>query len=72
MPDQQVMRALGRIEGRLDGVDKQLEDQGKDVGEIKDRMRKVETRAAGAGTMSALGVSLIIAGLKSWVGGGPP
>jgi hypothetical protein len=69
-----VMRALGRIEGRLEGIQANQVAQGAQMDGISDRLRNVEQRAAGkgglAGTVSAVGVTLIVEGLKNFSRGG--
>jgi len=65
---EEIMRALGNIEGQLDGIKGQQSAQSKKLDKIDERMRKVEIKSAVngtvAGTMAAVGVSLIVAGAK--------
>lgn len=69
-----VMRALGRIEGQLEGMQHAQERQGQEIQTISGRLRTVEQRAASrggaAGLMGAIGVTLIVEGMRSWVSGG--
>ena len=67
---------LGRIDGKLDGVQEHLHRQDKRLDTIDDRLRVVEQKAAMTGAFSggavSIGMALIIEGLKAWVGSGGP
>lgn len=64
----EIMRALGNIEGQLEGIKGQQTAQGKKLDKIDDRMRKVELKSAInggiTGSIAGIGVSLIVASLK--------
>lgn len=67
------MRALGRIEGELKGINTTLADHGTKLTGIDGRLQKVEVKAAQhgavAGVVSAVGISLVIEGLKRAISG---
>lgn len=63
---------LGRIDGKLDGVQDHLHRQDKRLDGIDERLRVVEQKAAITGAVSggamSIGMALIIEGLKHWLG----
>jgi hypothetical protein len=60
---EEIMRALGRVEGTLDAMKSQLNGQDEKLGAIDGRLRHVEMKAAGygtaAGAMAGIGIALI-------------
>lgn len=66
------MRALGRIEGQLDGIKTIQSEQGTTIRSIDKRVRKVEIKAsingATAGGLMGIGVSLLVAKVKAMTG----
>ena len=69
---QEILRAIGRIEGRLDGIDGKLDDQGQTLHGIDARLRSVEGRTVRngsiAGGAAAVGVALIVETIKKGTG----
>lgn len=70
----EIIRALGRIEGRLDGLEKgQLRVEGK-VDKLDERLQAVERSASiyggASGGVMAVGVALLQAGIAKLTGGG--
>lgn len=64
----EIIRALGRIEGQLEGIKAQQIEQGTTLREVDKRLRKVETKAAVNGAVSggimATGVSILVTGIR--------
>lgn len=71
---QEIMRALGRIEGRLEGIEATQVANGDKIDAVDGRLQTVEKQAAakggGAGLFAGVGVTLIVEGLKRVAGGG--
>lgn len=69
-----VMRVLGQLEGKIETVLSNQYDHGKRLGKLDTRMAKVETKAAVNGAVSGgitgVGIAITIAGLKNWFHGG--
>jgi len=69
-----VMRAIGRIEGRLEGIDRKLDGHGTKLDCIDGRLRSVERKAvingSTFGAAAAAGLTLVIEGAKRGFGGG--
>jgi len=67
-----IHRSLGRIEGQLKALVVQNTEMAQKVGQIDDRLRHVETRSAvhgaGAGFLSAVGVTMIAEYLRTRFG----
>lgn len=63
-----IMRALGRIEGRLDGIEDWQKEKGAKIDSIDQRTNKLEIKAALNGAVSggvvSVGIALITAGIK--------
>jgi len=70
--DTNIERSLGRIEGQLSALVVQNTQLATKVGKIDDRLRNVETRSAvhgaGAGLLSAVGVTMVVEYLRSRIG----
>lgn len=62
---------LGRIDGKLDGVQSHLHRQDKRLDTIDERLRTVEQKAAVTGAISggaiSIGIALVIEGGKQWL-----
>lgn len=71
---EEIMRVLGRIEGQLGGLTSNVEAQGKKLDGIDTRLRSVEQRSARSGAITggaaAVGVTLIVEGIKHKLGVG--
>lgn len=68
----EIIRALGRIEGQLEGIKDQQEAHGEKLDAIDSRVRKVETTSAKHGMVSGgiagVAVSLLAASIKAGLG----
>ncbi len=71
MPDE-VMRAIGRIEGKLDALTENSKSNSVKLEGIDGRLRSVETRSATlgtiGGTVAGVGISLLIAAIREKLG----
>ena len=69
---EEIQRALGRIEGQLQGVNDRLDLQGGQLTGIDTRLRKAETTAARAGgtagILTSIGVALLIESMRKKIG----
>jgi hypothetical protein len=69
----EIYRALGRIEGQLQGVNERLDRHGDQLTGIDSRLRSAETTAAReggkAGLLTGVGVALIIESVRAWARG---
>ncbi len=67
-----ILRALGRIEGQLQGVHSRLDEHSGKLDKIDERVKNVEHKAATNGLVSGgiagVGMSLLAAKLKSMTG----
>lgn len=67
---EEIHRALGRIEGQLQGIGERLESHGDQLTAIDGRLRNTETAAAHAGgragVLTSVGVALMIESLRAW------
>lgn len=67
--DNEVMRALGRIEGQLKGMNQRLDIHSKSLVGMDARIRNLEQRAAARGALAggvmATGIALISESLKA-------
>jgi len=68
---EEIMRALGRIEGQIDGLKTTVTSIDAKQDKIDNRLRKVEVRGAinGAvtGSIMGVGVSLLVSGLTETI-----
>jgi hypothetical protein len=69
----EIYRALGRIEGQLQGVNERLDRHGDQLTGIDDRLRAAETTAAReggkAGILTGIGVALLVESVRAWARG---
>ena len=67
---EEIHRALGRIEGQLNGIGKRLDGHGQQLTAIDGRLRDAETAAARAGgkygAMTSIGIALLIESVRAW------
>ena len=67
---EEIHRALGRIEGQLQGIGERLDGHGEQLTAIDDRLRSTETAAAReggkAGVLTGIGVALLIESARAW------
>ena len=72
MSDDNVVRALGRVEGRLDGLDKGLAANTKSIQDMGKRIGALEVsaarRGAWAGGFAGVGFALLTTALKQKLG----
>ena len=65
-----LQRALGRIEGQLQGIGERLDGHGKQLTAIDSRLRSAETTAAReggkAGMLTGVGMALLIESIRAW------
>lgn len=70
--DPDIVRALGRIEGKIDGIQTNQQEHSKKLGGLDERLRHVERRSAvhgaTAGMVSATGVTIIVEYLRRSMG----
>lgn len=70
--DPDIARALGRIEGKLDGLQSSQQEQNTLIGKMDERLRHVERRSAvhgaTAGLFAGTGVTIIVEYLRRSVG----
>jgi len=68
----EIQRSLGRIEGKLEAIGKKLELQDDDLKKVGERVGKLEVKSAThgaiAGGIAGVGISLLIAKIKSHLG----
>lgn len=71
---EEIMRALGRIEGRLDGLEGGQQRIEGALEKLDDRVRVIETRASiyggASGGVMAVGVALLQAAVAKYTGHG--
>ena len=60
MNDQELMRAIGRLEGELIGIKKGVESNSRKLQRLDDRLRKEEIRSAAAGGLAGTVAGLIV------------
>lgn len=69
---EEIVRAIGRIEGRLTGIDRKLDGHTEKLDSIDGRLRNVEQRTAihgaGAGAMAAVGVGILAEAVRRTLG----
>ena len=74
MPDE-VMRAIGKLEGRLEALHETSLGNSHKLDGIDKRLREVEARSATYGTvggaLAGVGISLLVTKLKNITGIGP-
>ncbi len=70
--DPDIARALGRIEGKIDGIQHTQAEQSVKIGKVDERLRHVEQRSsvhgAVGGLVSGAGVTIIIEYLRRGLG----
>lgn len=66
----EIYRALGRIEGQLQGINDRLDRHGDQLTGIDSRLRSAETTAAReggkAGMLTGVGMALLIESIRAW------
>lgn len=66
---------LGQIKGKVEAQDATMQSHGKLLESIDSRLRTQEQKAAAAGAVSGgvvtVGITLLIEGMKGWLGRGP-
>ncbi|EIJ33352.1 hypothetical protein [Thiothrix nivea] len=71
----EMIRAIGKLEGRLDSMHETSKANSDKLDAIDKRLRAVETRSATYGTvggaLAGVGISLLVAKLKGITGTGP-
>lgn len=66
-PEIEIQRALGRIEGKLDGIRDRLDRGDEETKGLDDRVTKLESRAAYySGAAGVIGAMLSVAGKYLW------
>lgn len=70
----EINRSLGRIEGKLDMVIRQQEDQGEKLDAHNARLGAIERKSAVNGALGggvcAVGIALLVEGFKRGIGSG--
>ena len=70
--DPDIARALGRIEGKIDGIQQNQQEHNTKLGKMDERLRHVERRSAvhgaTAGLFAGTGVTLIVEYLRRSIG----
>ena len=68
----EVMRAIGRLEGKLDALTEASKSNSLKLEGIDGRLRSVETRSAtygtAGGTIAGVGISLLVAAIREKLG----
>jgi prefoldin subunit 5 len=70
---EEIHRALGRIEGQLQGINERLDTHGQQLTTIDTRLGTVEKDAAREGgkrgVLAAVGVAIMVESVRAWARG---